>query len=115
MVIRRTSLWLLTSVLALVIVLPVMRGQAAGDPALVAAAKNDDLTAVRALLAKRVNVNEPGRDGSTALLWSAYNVNLDMMRALVAAGAAVNTPNHYGITPLLQGSRTGDAALIGML
>src|SRR5215470_861395 len=112
---RRNFLWLLTSMLALMIVLPVMRGQAAGDPPLVSAAKNDDLPAVRALLAKRVNVNEPARDGSTALLWSAYNANLEMMRALVAAGAAVNTPNHYGITPLLQASRTGDATLIGML
>src|SRR5215831_11633643 len=112
---RRTSLWLLTSILALIIVLPVMRGQAAGDPPLVAAAKNDDLSAVRGLLAKRVNVNEPARDGSTALLWSAYNGNLEMARALITAGVAVNTPNHYGITPLLQASRTGDAAFVGML
>jgi uncharacterized protein len=112
---RRASLWLLTSILALLIVLPVMRGQAAGDPPLVTAAKNDDLAAVRGLLTKRVNVNEPARDGSTALLWSAYNGNLEMARALVAAGVAVNTPNHYGITPLLQASRTGDAALVGML
>jgi len=112
---RRNFLWLLTSILALIIVLPVMRGQAAGDPPLVTAAKDDDLAAVRALLVRHVNVNEPARDGSTALLWSAYNANLEMMRALVAAGAAVNTPNHYGITPLLQASRTGDATLIGML
>ena len=112
---RRTSLWLLTSFLALIVVLPVMRGQAAGDPPLVAAAKNDDLTAVRGLLAKRVNVNEPARDGSTALLWSAYNSNIEMTRALIAAGGAVNTPNHYGITPLLQASRAGDTPLVGML
>src|SRR5215471_20491763 len=112
---RRNFLWLLTSILALIIVLPVLRGQAAGDPPLVTAAKDDDLAAVRALLVKHVNVNEPARDGSTALLWSAYNANLEMMRALVAAGAAVNTPNHYGITPLLQASRTGDATLVGML
>jgi len=111
----RTSWWLLTSMLALIIVLPVLPGQAAGDPPLVTAAKNDDLPAVRQLLAKRVNVNEPARDGSTALLWSAYNSNIEMTRALVAAGAAVNTPNHYGITPLLQASRVGDAALIGTL
>jgi uncharacterized protein len=113
--IRRTSLWLLTSILALIIVLPVLPGQAAGDAPLVAAAKNDDLPAVRQLLAKRVNVNEPARDGSTALLWSAYNANIEMTRALIAAGAAVNTPNHYGITPLLQASRAGDAALVGTL
>jgi ankyrin repeat protein len=108
-------LWLLTSILALIIVLPVLPGQAAGDAPLVAAAKDDDLQTVRALLAKRVSVNEPARDGSTALLWAAYHSNLEMTRVLVAAGAAVNTPNHYGITPLLQASRSGDAALIGML
>src|SRR5215470_17142662 len=115
---RRASLWqltLLTSFLALIVVIPVVPGQAASDPALVVAAKSDDLSAVRALLAKHVNVNEPARDGSTALLWSAYNSDVEMTRALVAAGAAVNTPNHYGITPLLQASRAGDATLIGML
>src|SRR5262245_41143307 len=113
--IRRTSLWLLTSILAVLIVLPVLRGQAAGDPALVAAAKNDDLPAVRALIAKRANVSEVARDGSTALLWAIYNGNVEMTRALLSAGAPVNSPNHYGITPLLQASRAGDAALIGML
>ena len=112
---RRTSRWLLTSLLSLVILLPAVGGQAAGDTPLVAAAKNDDLQAVRALIAKRANVNEPARDGSTALLWATYHSNLEMARALIAAGAAVNTPNHYGITPLLQASRSGDAPLIAAL
>ena len=46
-------------------------------------------TAVRALIAKRANVNEPARDGSTALLWAAYHSDLEMTRALLAAGAKV--------------------------
>ena len=112
---RHTSRWLLTSLLSLVILFPAVGGQAAGDPPLVAAARNDDIQAVRALLVRRVNVNEPGRDGATALLWAAYHSNLEMARALVAAGGAVNTPNHYGITPLLQASRSGDAPLIASL
>ncbi len=112
---RRLSAWIATSLLSLVIIFPGVLGHAAGDPSLVTAARNDDLTAVRAQIAKRVNVNEPARDGSTALLWAVYNGNQDMTRALVAAGAPVNAPNHYGITPLLQASRTGDAALIGIL
>ena len=110
---RRLSAWIATSLLSLVIIFPGVLGHAAGDPSLVTAARNDDLTAVRAQIAKRANVNEPARDGSTALLWAVYNGNQDMTRALVAAGATVNAPNHYGITPLLQASRTGDAALIG--
>jgi ankyrin repeat protein len=101
--------------LSLVILLPAVGGQAAGDPPLVAAAKDDDLQAVRALLAKHANVNEPARDGSTALLWATYNSNLEMARALLAAGGPINTPNHYGVTPLLQASRSGDAPLIAAL
>ena len=114
---QRTSSWLLTSLLSLVILLPavgVVGGQA-GDPPMVAAARNDDLQAVRALITRRANVNEHARDGSTAILWAAYHSNLEMARALIAAGAAVNTPNHYGITPLLQASRSGDAPLVAAL
>src|SRR3954469_6155124 len=81
----------------------------AADPAVVTAAQQDDAVAVRTLIAKRVNVNQPAADGSTALLWAAYNSNLDMVRALIAAGAAADPVNHYGVTPLLQASRTGDA------
>ena len=60
---------------------------AANDPALVVAARDGDATAVRTLLAKRVNVNEPARDGSTALLWAVYQSDLGMVRSLVAAEA----------------------------
>ena len=127
---QRTSRWLLTDRgpqrgsragvalwLSLVILLPAVSilGQAGGDTALVAAARNDDIQAVRALIARRANVNEHARDGSTAILWAAYHSNLEMTRALIAAGAAVNTPNHYGITPLLQASRSGDAPLVAAL
>lgn len=94
---------------------PTAGGQAVGDPPLITAARDNDLQAVRAELARGANVNAPGRDGSTALLWATYHSDLEMTRALVAAGAPVNTPNHYGVTPLLQASRSGDAPLIGML
>jgi ankyrin repeat protein len=101
----RTS-WLL-ALLPLVTVLLVVRGQAASDNPLVAAARNGDAATVRALIAKQANVNEPARDGSTAILWAAHHANLEMTRSLIAAGAAVNTANKYGVTPLLEASRTG--------
>jgi ankyrin repeat protein len=112
MLTRRTISWLAIAITASTVV-----GYAAvgGDPSIVTAAKNDDLQAVRAQIAKRANVNEIARDGSTALLWAVYNGNIEMTRALIAAGAPVNSPNHYGITPLLQAARSGDATLIGML
>jgi ankyrin repeat protein len=113
---RRTLRWLLPTALASGILISAVVGHAAGsDPSIITAAKNDDLQAVKAHIAKRANVSEVARDGSTALLWAVYNGNVEMTRALLAAGAPVNSPNHYGITPLLQASRAGDAALVGML
>jgi uncharacterized protein len=112
---RSFSKWLLIPLLAAVTVLPTLHGQVTGDNLLVSAARDNDAQAVRALIAKRSNVNAPARDGSTALLWAVYNSNLEMTRALLAAGAAVNTPNKFGITPLLQASRTGDAPIIDAL
>jgi cytohesin len=112
---RRTSVSLLFSLLTFVVIFAAVRGHAAGDSPLIAAAKDGDLTAVRALIAKQADVNDAARDGSTALLWAVYNSDADMVQALVAAGARVDAPNHFGVTPLLQASRTGDAAMIGAL
>jgi ankyrin repeat protein len=110
----RSLKWLL-SLLPLITVLFVVHGQAATDPALVTAAKDGDIATVRTLIAKKVNVNEPGTDGSTALLWAAYHSDLDMARALLAAGANANTANRYGLTPLLQASRTGAVPVVQAL
>jgi uncharacterized protein len=112
---ERAPRWLLITLLSLVTVIPVVGGQVAGEPALVAAARDGNLQAVRALIAKRSNVNEKARDGSTALLWAVYHDDVEMTRALIAAGAVPNTPNRYGVTPLLQASRTGDSGLISVL
>jgi ankyrin repeat protein len=92
-----------------------MLGQTKTDPALVVAAREGDLETVRALLARRVNVNEKARDGATAILWAVHQSDLKMMRALVTAGANVNMPNRYGVTPLLEASRTGDMPVIAEL
>src|SRR5262245_269028 len=100
------------ALLALAMGLPIV---AAADSALVTAAKDGDLRAVRALLVKKANVNEPARDGSTALLWAVYHSDAEMTKALLAAGARADTPNKYGVTPLIQASRNGDTPLIDML
>jgi ankyrin repeat protein len=111
----RNSAGLLIAFLTIVFAFPGGSGQAAGESPLVEAAKKGDVAAVRALIAKRVDVNEPGRDGSTALLWAAYQSDLPMAQALIAAGAKPNTPNKYGVTPLLQASRTGAAPIVQAL
>jgi uncharacterized protein len=110
---QRTSRFLPISLLA--IVLSSGLGHAAGETPVIDAARRNDGAGVRALIAKRADVNEVSRDGSTALLWAAYHSDLATTRALIAAGAKVNTPNKYGITPLLQASRTGADAIIQAL
>ena len=107
--------WLLISVLSFVTICAALLGQATSDPALVVAARDGDFEAVRTLLAKRVDVNEPARDGSTALLWAVYHSDVRMARALIGAGANFAKPNRYGITPLLQASRNGDSPMIAEL
>jgi ankyrin repeat protein len=106
---------LLIALLTFVALFPGGAGRAAADSPIVDAARRGDEAAVRALIAKKANVNIRGNDGSSALLWATYNDDVEMVRALIAAGAEVNAPNHYGITPLLQASRTGDAAVIDAL
>jgi ankyrin repeat protein len=102
---QRTSRFLLSSLF--VVLFAGVLGFAAGESPLVDAAKRHDTTAVRGLIAKRANINETSRDGSTALLWAAYHSDVAMTRALLTAGAKPNIANKYGITPLLQASRTG--------
>lgn len=111
----RSSRWVAVALLSMVMLVAALRGQAATDSAIVTAAKDGDVPTVRALIAKRVDVNEPARDGSTALLWAVYHSDLEMARALLAAGAQVDTANRYGVTPLIQASRTGDAAVVDAL
>src|SRR5215468_1707811 len=106
---------LLTSLLSLVMISAAVLGPAATDPALVVAARDGDFEAMRALLAKGVDANEPARDGSTALLWAVHNSDLRMVRALIAGGANFVAANHYGVTPLLEASRSGDTAIIAEL
>jgi ankyrin repeat protein len=111
----KASRWLLITLLLCATIFTAVIKQAAGDPALVVAAKDDDFATVRTLLARHVNINEAAHDGSTAVLWAVYRSDVPMVRALAAAGADFNIPNRYGITPLMQASRTGDTPMIAEL
>src|SRR5215471_13910478 len=111
---RRSTRWLLIPLLLATIFAAVLL-QATNDPSVVVAARDGDLEAVRALLAKNADVNAAAHDGSTALLWAVYHSDVPMARTLIAAGANFTRANHYGVTPLLQASRTGDTPMIAEL
>ena len=106
---------LLISLLSITTIAAAIVGQTKTDPPLVVAARQGDFEAVRALLAKRVNINEQARDGATAILWAVHQSDIKMVRALIAAGANLNTPNRYGVTPLLEAGRAGDTPMIAEL
>lgn len=109
--------WILGGVLSLVTGLVPVNTYGAGrqDTSLVEAATQNDTTAVRALLQKRVDVNAPQPDGTVALHWAAHHGNVEASDLLIRAGAKVAAANRYGVTPLwLAGSR-GHVAVVGRL
>ena len=73
---------------------------AAERPAVIDAARNRDHAVLRALIQKKVDVNQTEADGATALHWAAYRDDLESVDLLVAAGANVNAANDLGATPL---------------
>jgi ankyrin repeat protein len=73
---------------------------AAERPAVIDAARNGDRAALRALIEKKADVNQPDLDGATALHWAAYHDDLESVDLLLTAGASVNAANDLGATPL---------------
>jgi uncharacterized protein len=79
------------------------------------AAMRGDLAAVRALVAKKADVNAPQGDGATALHWAVYRGRRDILEVLLNAGANPKIANRAGSTSLWLASINGDAAAIAAL
>jgi len=88
---------------------------AATDLALIDAARRSDAAAVRALLAKKVDVNAPAVDTSTALDWAVKSNSLEIVNLLIDAGANVNAETRYKITPMSLACSNGNTAIIERL
>lgn len=89
---------------------------ASTDTRLADAVQNNDHAAVRALLAKKVDVNAQQGDGTTALHWAAFNDDVDIAKLLLAAQANVKAATRDGaITPLFLAAKNGSAPMIELL
>lgn len=101
--------WLIASVFA-----AALHAEAATDPStrLADAAMKRDVTAVRALIAQKVDVNAPGTDGTPALHWAVRVDDVATARLLIGAGAKATQTNRYGVTPLAIAAANGSAAMI---
>ena len=85
------------------------------EPAIVDAAMNGDLKAVRTLVRQTVDVNAAQPDGMTALHWAVQRRDLEMTNLLLNAGADYRITNRTGAKPLYLAAINGDAAVIARL
>ena len=74
-----------------------------------------DMAALRALLAKRADVNATQVDGATALHWAVYRDNAEAADLLLAAGAHPGTANRTGATPLAMAALYGNPVMVDKL
>jgi ankyrin repeat protein len=86
-----------------------------GDQPLVQAAKRNDVTAVRALVKQRADVNATEGDGATALHWAAYHGNVEILSLLVGGGAKADAANELAITPLAIAADNAHAPIVERL
>ena len=85
------------------------------DMRLADAAMKRDTATVRSLVAQKVDVNAPGKDGTPALHWVVRVDDLDTAQLLIRAGADVKFADRYGVTPIYLACSNGRAAMIKLL
>jgi ankyrin repeat protein len=87
---------------------------AAGSP-LIQAVRSGDRAAIRALIDRRVDVNEAEADGTTALHYAIQRDDAETIDLLIRAGANVKAANRYGIAPLYVAATVGSAPILDKL
>jgi uncharacterized protein len=87
----------------------------AADAPLADAMEKNDRASVRALVERRVDVNQAQVDGMTALHWAAFHDDLETAKLLVDARADAKAANRYGVTPLSLACRNGNERLVALL
>ncbi len=83
--------------------------------ALMAAARNDNIECVSALLAAAAGVDLLDNDGWTALMSAASEGKVECVSALLAAGAGVDLQNNDGETALMYAASNGKVECVSAL
>jgi len=79
------------------------------------AAMRGDREAVRAALARKVDVNTAQLDGSTALHWAVERDDVELTDLLIRSGARVTARTREGVTPLELAATNGSGQIIDRL
>src|SRR5580704_15405682 len=98
--------------LGLGLLLAAVSAQAwATDNRLAQAVRDNDLKAVKSLLAAHADPNALLPDRSTVLAWAVDRQNEEMVRLLLAAGALPRALSPGAVQPLALACELGDAAI----
>ena len=87
-------------------------GRAVLEDRLAEAVRDNDIVAVKSLLARHANPNARLADKSTALAWAVDRQNGDMVRLLLAAGAKADIADFQGSTPIVVACQLGDPGIV---
>ena len=79
------------------------------------AARQGDVAAVRALLAKGVDINSRFRYGTTALWHAAERGHVEVVKLLLASGADVNAKDDLAGPPIVMAAFKGNTEIIKLL
>jgi uncharacterized protein len=101
--------------LCFVFLIPQAITAAAPEPEVIAAAKAGNAAALRALIARKADVNAAEVDGTSALHWAVRAGDITSSELLIGSGARVDAANRYGVTPLSLAAHNGRGDLIGLL
>ncbi len=87
-----------------------------GETALMTAARTGRIEPVKALLARKANVQaKESRQNQTAIMWAAAEGHVEVVEALIAAGADFRERLDTGFTPLLFAVREGRTGVVRAL
>jgi ankyrin repeat protein len=100
---------------SLLIFLAFSLGVAHAESPLADAAMRGDISTVRALLYRTVDVNSTQADGMAALHWAVRNNDLETADLLLKAGADFRMPNRTAATPLYLAAINASEAMIARL
>jgi len=79
------------------------------------AAMKRDISALRALVKQKADVNAPQADGATALHWAVQLDDVEMADVLIQSGANVKAANRFDVTPFGLACMNGNARMIEKL
>ncbi len=112
---RLMSLRLLAAAGLVAALLPASANAAEPATPLVEAAARGDLSTIRALIGKKIDVNAARTDGTTALHAAVNADRVDIVDTLLRAGAKAATADRYGVTPLYLACLNGNVDMIRRL